>query len=162
MSTSSRVRRTLVAAALATGLAVTAACGTAGPQDAGGGEELRLWTLQNEGINTVQQAAVDSFNAAGGPQIELTTYLNDPYKSALQTAIGTPNGPDIFYNWGGGNLKGYVDAGQVADLTPALDANPEVKESFIPQVLETGTIDGQVTGIPMQGVQPKAKASPRR
>lgn len=154
MSTSSRVRRTLVAAALATGLAVTAACGTAGPQEAGGGAELRLWTLQNEGINTVQQAAVDSFNGAGGPQIELTTYLNDPYKSALQTAIGSPNGPDIFYNWGGGNLKGYVDAGQVADLTGALDANPEVKQTFIPQVLETGTIDGKVTGIPMQGVQP--------
>lgn len=154
MSTWSRVRRTALAAALATGLAVVSACGTAGPQAAGGGGELKLWTLQNEGINTVQQAAVDRSNEGGGPQIELTTYLNDPYKSALQTTVGSPDGPDIFYNWGGGNLKGYVDAGQVADLTGALDARPEVKDAFIPQVLETGTIDGKVHGIPMQGVQP--------
>ncbi|MFP5072048.1 extracellular solute-binding protein [Pseudonocardia nantongensis] len=154
MSTWSRARRTAVAAVLATGLAVVSACGTAGPQAAGGGGELALWTLQNEGINTVQQAAVDRFNEGGGPQIELTTYLNDPYKSALQTAVGSPNGPDIFYNWGGGNLKGYVDAGQVADLTGALEERPEVENAFIPQVLETGTIDGKVHGIPMQGVQP--------
>lgn len=152
MSTWSRVRRTVLATALATGLAVVAACGSAGPR--AGGEQLTLWTLQNEGINSVQQQAVDDFNNAGGPQIELTTYLNDPYKSALQTAVGSPNSPDIFYNWGGGNLEGYVDAGQVADLTGALDARPEVKARFLPQVLEGGTIDGKVYGIPMQGVQP--------
>ncbi|NWJ74247.1 extracellular solute-binding protein [Pseudonocardia sp. ICBG1122] len=155
MSTWSRVRRTVLAAALATGLAAVAACGgTAGPQAGGGAGQLTLWTLQNEGINSVQQAAVDRFNDTGGPQIDLTTYLNDPYKSALQTAIGSPNGPDVFYNWGGGNLKGYADAGQAADLTAALDARPEVKQAFLPQVLETGTIDGKVYGIPMQGVQP--------
>lgn len=115
---------------------------------------MNLWTLQNEGINTVQQQAVDGFNGAGGPQINLTTYLNDPYKSALQTAVGSPNSPDIFYNWGGGNLKGYVEAGQVTDLTGALDAKPEIKDRFLPQVLDGGTIDGKVYGIPMQGVQP--------
>ncbi|MBW0104114.1 extracellular solute-binding protein [Pseudonocardia sp. KRD-291] len=152
MSTSSRVRRTAVAAALAAGLALTSACGSAGPR--AGSAEMNLWTLQNEGINTVQQQAVDGFNDAGGPQITLTTYLNDPYKSALQTAVGSPNSPDIFYNWGGGNLRGYVEAGQVTDLTGALDARPEIKDRFLPQVLNGGTIDGKVYGIPMQGVQP--------
>ncbi|MEQ3549145.1 extracellular solute-binding protein [Pseudonocardia nematodicida] len=154
MSTWSRVRRTAVAAALATGLAAVAACGggTAGPRADGG--NLALWTLQNEGLNVVQQEAVDRYNGDGGAQIDLTTYLNDPYKAALQTAVGSPNGPDIFYNWGGGNLRGYVEAGQTADLTAALDADPAVKDAFLPQVLETGTIDGQVHAVPMQGMQP--------
>ncbi|HEY4422259.1 MAG TPA: extracellular solute-binding protein [Pseudonocardia sp.] len=153
MPTWSTMRTALAAAAVALTVTATAACGTAGPAGAGGGG-LTLWTLENEGINGVQQAAVDSFNSGEGPDIALRTYVNDPYKAALQTAIGSPNAPDVFYNWGGGNLKGYVDAGQVADLSAALDANPAVKDAFLPSVLDVGTINGKVYGIPMQGVQP--------
>ena len=151
MSTGTVARRTLIAGVLACTLA---ACGTAGPGAAGGSDGLALWTLENEGVNGVQQAAVDAFNAGEGPDITLRTYVNDPYKAALQTAIGSPNAPDIFYNWGGGNLAGYVDAGQVADLTDALAARPDVRDAFLPSVLEVGTLDGRVYGIPMQGVQP--------
>ena len=155
MSTWSRARRTLTAGTLACTLAAAAACGTAGPGAAAGSDGLALWTLENEGVNGVQQAAVDAFNNGGeGPDITLRTYVNDPYKAALQTAIGSPNAPDIFYNWGGGNLAGYVEAGQVADLTDALAARPEVREAFLPSVLDVGTLDGRVYGIPMQGVQP--------
>ena len=167
MPTWSTMRTALAAAAVALTVTATAACGTAGPAGAGGGG-LTLWTLENEGINGVQQAAVDSFNAGEGPDIALRTYVNDPYKAALQTAIGSPNAPDVFYNWGGGNLKGYVDAGQVADLTAALDANPDVKDAFLPSVMQVGTIDGKIYGIPMQGVQPvvlllqQGRPSPRR
>lgn len=162
MRSSTTTRKAVLAGFTALALSGVAACGTSGPQSAGGGgggggsaSELQLWTLQNEGINSVQQAAVDRFNEANEDvDITLSTFVNDPYKARLQTAIGSPNAPDIFYNWGGGNLKGYVDAGQVHDLTEALDAQPEVKEQFIPAVLDVATIDGQVYGIPMQGVQP--------
>jgi xylobiose transport system substrate-binding protein len=151
----SAARTALVAAAAALTVTAAAACGTAGPPGAGGGSEgLALWTLENEGINGVQQAAVDSFNTGDGPDMTLRTYVNDPYKAALQTAIGSPNAPDVFYNWGGGNLQGYVDAGQVADLTDALAANPDVRDAFLPSVMAVGTLDGRIYGIPMQGVQP--------
>lgn len=146
-------RRVLAAAAAVTVVLTAAACGTSGPGQAPGGA-LALWTLENEGVNGVQQAAVDAFNAGEGADITLRTYVNDPYKAALQTAIGSPNAPDIFYNWGGGNLAGYVEAGQVADLTDALTAAPEVRDAFLPNVLEVGTIDDRIYGIPMQGVQP--------
>jgi xylobiose transport system substrate-binding protein len=149
----STARKALATSTVALTVTATAACGTAGP-GAAGGDGLALWTLENEGINAVQQAAIDRFNEGDGPDIELKTYVNDPYKAALQTAIGSPNAPDIFYNWGGGNLAGYVDAGQVADLTAALEANPEVADAFLPSVLEVGQIDGKTYGIPMQGVQP--------
>jgi raffinose/stachyose/melibiose transport system substrate-binding protein/xylobiose transport system substrate-binding protein len=125
-----------------------------GGDNGGSGAELQLWTLQNEGINGVQQAAVDRFNESSDAQISLSTYVNDPYKTKLQTSIGSANAPDIFYNWGGGNLKAYVDAGRVADLTDALDAAPDIKSKFIPSVLDVATIDGKVYGVPMQAVQP--------
>lgn len=154
MFSSIKVRRVLACGVTAAAMAVLAGCGTTGPQASAGGSDLQLWTLQNEGINAVQQAAVDRFNKSNEAQIELSTFVNDPYKAKLQTAVGSPNAPDIFYNWGGGNLEGYVDAGQVADLTKALDAAPDVKDAFIPSVLDVATIDGKVYGIPMQGVQP--------
>src|SRR5665647_1199686 len=80
-------------------------CGPEEPQDDGGtgggsASELQLWTLQNEGINGVQQEAVDRFNETGDAELTLSTFVNDPYKAKLQTAIGSPNAPDIFYNWG--------------------------------------------------------------
>lgn len=159
MFRSTRVQRIALASLAALAVAGVGACGSSGPQDDGGtgggsASELQLWTLQNEGINGVQQEAVDRFNETGDAELTLSTFVNDPYKAKLQTAIGSPNAPDIFYNWGGGNLKGYVDADQVSDLTEALDAATDVRSKFIPSVLDVGTIDGKVYGIPMQGVQP--------
>lgn len=159
MFRSMKVHRIAVAGLVALAVAGVSACGSSAPEESGGtgggsGAELQLWTLQNEGINGVQQEAVDRFNKTGEAKITLSTYVNDPYKAKLQTAIGSVNAPDIFYNWGGGNLKGYVDGGQVADLTEALDGAPDVKAKFIPSVLDVGTIDGKVYGIPMQSVQP--------
>ena len=154
MSTWSTTRRAVVAGAAAVALTATAACGSSGPGAGGGGGGLQLWTLQNEGINGVQQSAVDAFNESSDTDIELTTYVNDPYKAKLQTAIGSPNAPDIFYNWGGGNLQQYVAADQVQDLTAAMEENPEFRDAFLPSVLDVGTIDGKIYGVPMQGVQP--------
>ncbi|WP_219413044.1 extracellular solute-binding protein [Pseudonocardia nigra] len=153
-------RRSFLRAALAAGtFAVTAgstaACGTSGPGGAPGASgALQLWTLGSPGQNELLQEAVDAFVAAGRPEIEISTYVNDPYKAKLQTAVGSPNAPDIFYSWGGGNLAGYVEAGQVVDLTPALDAQPATRDRFIPSILEVGSLDGRVYGLPMAGTSP--------
>ncbi|WP_407342742.1 extracellular solute-binding protein [Pengzhenrongella phosphoraccumulans] len=157
MSSIIRAHRVAVAGLAALALVGLSGCGSSGPGTAsaqgGDGAELQLWTLQNEGINGVQQEAVDRYNEGSDDKMVLSTYVNDPYKAKLQTAIGSPNAPSVFYNWGGGNLKGYVDAGQVTDLTAAFEAS-DVKERFISSVVDVATIDGKVYGIPMQGVQP--------
>ena len=159
MSSFTRAHRAAIAGFAALAVVGVSACGES---DAGagaeagaeaGGEELELWTLQNEGINEVQQAAVERCNESLDSQITLSTYVNDPYKAKLQTAIGSPNAPDIFYNWGGGNLKGYVDAGQVTDLTEPFEAS-EASDKFIQSVVDVATIEDKVYGVPMQGVQP--------
>src|SRR6185312_6943783 len=50
----------------------------------------------------VIQAALDSFNKTSTTKGSLTVYLNDAYKQKLQVSMGSPNAPDIFFNWGGG------------------------------------------------------------
>ncbi|WP_026211817.1 extracellular solute-binding protein [Longispora albida] len=148
--TRSTLRTAVAVAASALALAL-AACGS--PADAG--PSMQVWVLQDKALNPVQQKVTDTYNA-GKPSVRAAVqpFANDPYKQKLQTAIGSPNAPDVFLNWGGGNLNTYVKAGNVTDLTAALDANPAFKNSFLPSVLDGGKINGRYYGVPMAGVQP--------
>ncbi|ROS76883.1 extracellular solute-binding protein [Cellulomonas sp. PhB143] len=154
-------RRALATVATAGALALAlTACGSSGPSDtsADGGDRGSstgdIWVITDASLNPVQEKSAETFATSGDVTFTVSNYANDPYKQKLQTAIGSPNQPDIFYNWGGGNLKQYVDAGQVADLTSAVDGDADFKSKLIPSVLDVGTIDGKIYGLPMQGVQP--------
>jgi xylobiose transport system substrate-binding protein len=133
--------------------AVVSACGTSGPGESTAGGELKIWALEDPVLNKIENQSIDSFKSGGG-NAKLETFGNDPYKQRLRVAIGSPQAPDLFFNWGGGNLKEYVDAGKVADLTAVLDANKAAKEKFIPSVLDGAKLDGKNYGVPMRGMQP--------
>jgi xylobiose transport system substrate-binding protein len=150
---SHRMRRVLVgiAAVTAVSLGLTA-CGSTGPGTSTA--KGTIWVITDAGLNPVVQKSITTFDKTSATKFSLANFANDPYKQKLQTAIGSPNQPDIFYNWGGGNLKQYVDAKQVADLTSTLSSDPALKAKFLPSVLAVGTINGKVYGLPMQGVQP--------
>jgi xylobiose transport system substrate-binding protein len=135
------------------------ACGSSGPGGAGGGggDAAQVWALQDTVLNPIEESSVSRFNEASeAGDAELATFGNDPYKQRLRVALSSPEAPDVFFNWGGGNLKEYVDAGAVEDLTPLLEEDPELRDSFIPSVLEAAQLDGKYYGIPMRGVQPVA------
>ncbi|WP_336026204.1 extracellular solute-binding protein [Geodermatophilus sp. FMUSA9-8] len=133
------------------------ACGSSGPAGGGGGggDAAQVWALQDTVLNPIEQASIDRFNESSeAGDFELATFGNDPYKQRLRTAINSPQAPDLFFNWGGGNLKEYVDAGRIEDLTPLLDENPELRDAFLPSVLAGAELDGSVYGLPMRGMQP--------
>ncbi|WP_106187678.1 extracellular solute-binding protein [Umezawaea tangerina] len=128
-------------------VAAVAACGTSGPSSGGGGP-FKVWALQDPVLNPIEKTSIEG---AGGA---LETFGNDPYKQKVRVAIGSPNAPDVFFNWGGGNLKEYVDAGKIEDLTPVLDSTSGLKDAFLPSVLNGAKIDGKYYGLPMRGMQP--------
>lgn len=130
------------------------ACGDSDSGPGGASETIQLWTLQNDQQNPVTRAAIDEFNKDSDIKVEMSTFVNEPYKQKLQVAMGSPNPPDIFFNWGGGNLAQFVDADQVADLTEAMTKNPTVADAFIPSVYEVGKIGGKVYGLPNGSMQP--------
>lgn len=146
--------RTAAAVAAVTALALTAsACGSGGPGSGGSGK-VTVWSLQNDTLNPVQKLSIDSYNSVHGKSVTLKTFINDPYKKKLQTGLNGADAPDVFLNWGGGNLAEYVKAGTVTDLSKRLDS--DFKAEFLPSVLAGGTVDGKVYGVPMEGVQPVA------
>ncbi|MFG1810038.1 extracellular solute-binding protein [Streptomyces sp. NPDC049040] len=146
--------RTAAAVAAVTALALTAsACGGSGSGAAGSGK-VTVWSLQNDTLNPVQKRSIDSYNGSRDTKVTLKTFVNDPYKEKLQTALGSAEAPDIFLNWGGGNLATYVKAGTVDNLTNRLDK--DFQKEFLPSVLAGGMVDGKLYGVPMEGVQPVA------
>lgn len=151
------------ALASASALAILlAGCGASSPTEdrtAEGTAEVEgtadVWANTQVGVNDVQQAAVDRYNADATQKMNLvlipaTQNLNDK----IRIAMGSSKPPDVFQNFGGGSIRDYVEAGLVTDLTPALDSNPQWRDAFLPSVLEAGQIDGEYYGIPFRGVQP--------
>jgi xylobiose transport system substrate-binding protein len=147
-----RATRALGAAAALT-LAATslAACGSSGP--GGGGDALQVWVYQ-DASTAVQAEAVERFNEQSDVDIQLTEVPGDSYSDRVRTAMGSDNAPDIFFNWGGGSISPYVEEDMLVDLTPIIEEEPELRDGFVPSILDAGAIDDRYYGIPMRGVQP--------
>ncbi|MEB8340746.1 extracellular solute-binding protein [Streptomyces endophyticus] len=148
-----RTTRTAASVLSATALALTlTACGSAGP-GAGTGSAT-MWGL-NGGDQDVLKHSVDTWNKAHPDEdISLDFFANDAYKTKVRTAVGAGKGPTFIYGWGGGVLKSYVDAGQAADLSPYLARNPEVRDRYLPSVLDNGVVGGKTYAIPNGRAQP--------
>ncbi|GHD28780.1 sugar ABC transporter substrate-binding protein [Nocardiopsis kunsanensis] len=138
-------------ASLALCLTLTTGCGTSGPADSA---SMQVWALEDAAVNEIVEQGIDAHNESQEVPAELVTFVNDAYKQRLQVALGSPNTPDVFFNWGGGNLAEYTSQGQVYDMTQDLDDNPEFRDAFLPSVLDVARIDGSYYGVPLLGVQP--------
>ena len=131
-------------------LGLVAACGSSGPGDADG---IEVWTLEDAAFNVVLEESIETYENAGDTSVEMVTYVNDSYKQRLQVALGSPNAPDIFFNWGGGNLAEYTTEGQVHDLTDALETTGRTR--CVPAQRARRRQDRRLYyGLPMLGVQP--------
>ena len=142
----------LAAAAI---VAPVSACGSGGGGGGGvtTGGTLHVYVYQDASTK-VQTAAAAQFNKTSSVKVDLVQVPGTNYSDKLRAVMGTPNAPDIFFNWGGGSIKPYVSDGLLVDLTPTLNSDPSFKSSFIPSVLDAGKIDGKYYGIPMRGMQP--------
>ncbi|QIJ64252.1 extracellular solute-binding protein [Streptomyces sp. JB150] len=139
---------------LTTGLS---ACGSGGGSGSGG-STLTAFVYGDDAVK-VQQAAVDRFNTSAaakkaGGKIKLERIPGSDYSPKLRTAMGSPGAPDVFFNWGGGSIKPYVEAGKLIDLTDVIENDEVLKKGFLPSVLAAGDLKGRHYGVPMRGMQP--------
>jgi xylobiose transport system substrate-binding protein len=142
-------------ALLTTGLS---ACGSGEGSGGGGGETITAFVYGDDAVK-VQAAAVERFNKSTASKtakgkIKLEKIPGSDYTPKLRTAMGSPSAPDVFFNWGGGSIKAYQEAGKVLDLTDIIQKDPVLKSGFLPSVLAAGDLKGRHYGIPMRGMQP--------
>ncbi len=120
----------------------------------GGAGTVEVWDIRTGNEQKVVQAAVAAYNSSQkAVKAHVDFFENDPYKQKLQVAMGAKNPPNVFFGWGGGILKSYVNAGDVYDLTPDLNADPTWKNKFFPSVLSNAAFNGKYYGIPNAGMQ---------
>jgi ABC-type glycerol-3-phosphate transport system substrate-binding protein len=124
---------------------------TGGPTAAA--DPVRLWTLYSPATFALREC-VDDFNSTSDADVELTAHATEPYRQQLKDGLGSGDGPDIFFHWGGGGLAELVREHQVLDLTDALRARPEVTGAFVPEILAGGRVDGRQFALPLSGRQP--------
>ncbi|MET7694077.1 extracellular solute-binding protein [Streptomyces sp. NPDC005483] len=137
----------LTATAATTASLTVAGCGSSGSSASSPTGTVDFWTLQDP-TNTVQKAAVDTFNSSGKGKVTMTVIASDGYKDKLRTAMGSSKMPGMFFNWGGGSLDDYVKAGKLVKLDGMLEGH------FLPSALEAGKVEDKLVGIPCRGTQP--------
>lgn len=140
-----------VLAALGAGIATVAllaACGT-GPTGGPSADGASYWYLTGQPAEAVRAGSVERFNTDHpDTPITGTSFANEVYSSKLRTAMGAGEGPTLIFGWGGGGLREFAEAGQVADLTDFVEENPELKERFFESTWGAATVDDKIYAIP--------------
>ena len=126
-------------------------CGAAAPADAPAGKTIGLWHHQmaGDGPKLIQQA-VDRFKQdTPGLQVEVVGVNNDAYKTKIKVAVGAGNAPCVFPTWGGGPLHEYVNANQIADLTPLMTKD-NYKDRFPAAAFDSVSFENKIYGVPVE------------
>ena len=110
--------------------------------------------LYGDSGNSVEQQIADTFNKTSPVKVILDITPGANYQQKLQTVISTKSAPDVFFNWGGGSIEQYVNAGLLLPLTSFIKQDPLLKSSFLPAVFNSASMNGQPYGVPMRGTQP--------
>lgn len=79
--------------------------------------------------------------------IKITIIDNTDFKTKLQATLQANDPPDIFQSWGGGVLAQYAQAGQVQDITDALQKDSWIND-FSPSAIGIYSVNNRYYGIP--------------
>ncbi|UUN30013.1 ABC transporter substrate-binding protein [Streptomyces sp. FIT100] len=149
-----RFPRTAVIGGVTLAMALSlAACGGDSDDSAGGSNEIHV-LVYGDATNKVEKQLVDTFNKTSEVKVVLDTIPGADYQAKLQTIINSKQAPDVFFNWGGGSIKPFVDAGLLMPLDDFIAKDAGLKDKFLPSVFNTAVVDGKPYGVPMRGTQP--------
>ncbi|MET9496203.1 extracellular solute-binding protein [Streptomyces sp. NPDC006552] len=153
MTLRARLPRSAAAGGAALALLLTLA-GCGGSDSAGGGDGKIHVLVYGDSANKVEKQLIADFNKKSKVKAVLDTIPGADYQAKLQTIISSKQAPDVFYNWGGGSIKPFVDAGLLLPLDDFIAKDPGLKSNFLPSVFNSAEVDGKPYGIPMRGTQP--------
>ena len=110
--------------------------------------ELTMWNIavESDSNREAYVNAIKEYQDAH-PEVKLTwePTQNEEYKTKIKAAVTANQMPDIFFTWGGGFLREFVNAGRVY----ALDTAYANFEKDLPKImLANHTYDGKIYGAP--------------
>ena len=130
------------------------ALGRVGSRPAGKITDARLRRRAEHASSSTRCAQYNKTAEGNKVKAVLSTIPGADYQTKLQTIMSTSSAPDVFFNWGGGSIAQFQKAGLLLPLNSFFKANPKLKSSFLPSILNAAKIGGNYYGIPMRGTQP--------
>ncbi|NLU52410.1 MAG: extracellular solute-binding protein [Clostridiaceae bacterium] len=106
-----------------------------------------IWATDSDSNKMPFEKALKNWNDSH-PEIHIVTDAteSETYKIKIRTAIAVNEAPDIFFCWGAGFAKPFVEAGKVLALDEYIDEN--VKSKLVPGSLENFTYGGKIYALP--------------
>ena len=136
--------------AVAIGLAATTITACSGGESEGA---LTAWSTTAD--QPIIEPSIKAWNEANPDQKITDAYFGtNDLKDKIRTAVSSPQAPTLIYNWGGGSLKSYVDAGLVRDLTDDFADKTEFMDKIVPSIADTGKVDDATYAIPTSATAP--------
>ncbi|WP_170816512.1 extracellular solute-binding protein [Clostridium beijerinckii] len=108
-----------------------------------------IWSQTTMDANgRIIQDTVEEWNKANpNVQIKVEAVENERYKAKIKTAFAVNELPDIFYSWGGGFSKPFIESGKVLNLNEYIDE--DTKDKINKDMLNNVTYDNNIYGLPM-------------
>lgn len=133
-----------------TAAATTTAAETEAAQTTAGDEAITLtmWSIatESDSFNPAYTKALADYQAAH-PNVTIVheTFENESYKTKIKSAVAANELPDIFYTWGGGFSKSFVESGKVFAIDEYY--TDEYKAQLSTAALGNATYDGKIYGV---------------
>lgn len=108
---------------------------------------LTLWSIatDSDAFSKAYSKSIADFEKANpGVKIKHDKFENESYKTKIKTAVSGDNLPDLFFTWGGGFSKPFVESGKVLALNDYYKG--EYKEQLPEVALTYATYDGKIYG----------------
>ncbi len=110
-------------------------------------EELTMWTIatESDSFHEPYLKAIADFEAANpGTTVKMETFENESYKTKIKSAVAANDLPDIFYTWGGGFSKAFVESGKVLPIDKYYEP---YKDGISQAALGNATYDSKLYGV---------------
>lgn len=106
-----------------------------------------IWATDSDSNRMPFQKALERWNNTDN-NIKITTDAteSETYKVKIRTAIAVNEAPDIFFAWGAGFARPFVEAGKVLALDNYLDK--KTLNKLEPEILKNFTYDNKIYGLP--------------
>ena len=109
---------------------------------------LTMWSIatESDSFNPAYTKAIADYEAAH-PNVTIVheTFENESYKTKIKSAVAANELPDIFYTWGGGFSKSFVESGKVYAIDDYY--TDEYKAQLSTAALGNATYDGKLYGV---------------
>lgn len=130
-------------------LALSGCTGDTSGGGGGDGTTMTLWhnSTTGPGVEFWEKTVADFEAENDGVTIEIQSVQNEDLDGKLQTALNSGDAPDIFLQRGGGKMAAMVKAGQLKDLTDAIEGG--AKDEIPDAAYSANSLDGKIYAMPV-------------